>query len=203
VSTSLDFFENQFQRQVKSKEFELNPFERLALEYLRGEVLDLGCGLGNLALEAARRGCTVTAIDGSATAIERIRASAANERLAVDAVLADLKHFQIAHEYDTIVAIGLLMFFEKSRALSMLTDIQASVRADGRAIVNVLVEGTTYMDMFAPGHYYLFKLDELAARFSGWLLESTRLDDFPAPGGTLKAFVTLIARKPEGDRVER
>ena len=65
---------------MKAQEFDLNSFERLALDYLQGEVLDLGCGLGNLALEAARRGCTVTAIDGSPTAIERIRAVATNRR---------------------------------------------------------------------------------------------------------------------------
>ena len=51
---SVRFFEAQFQRQVSSGEFELNPFERLALPYLSGEVLDLGCGLGNLAVAAAR-----------------------------------------------------------------------------------------------------------------------------------------------------
>jgi len=196
VSHSVEFFEGQFQRQVKALEFELNPFERLALEYLQGEVLDIGCGLGNLALEAARRGCAVTAIDGSPTAIERIRVVATDERLPVDAIRADLSDFRIGGEYDTIVAIGLLMFFREARALALLRDIQAHVRPGGRAIVNVLIQGTTYMEMFTPGNYYLFGCEELAGHFSGWSVEVKRFDDFPAPGGTLKAFATLIARKP-------
>ena len=50
------FFENQFQRQVRDQEYALNPFEILALDYVKGSVLDLGCGLGNLSLEAGRRG---------------------------------------------------------------------------------------------------------------------------------------------------
>ncbi len=83
--SSVNFFETQFQRQVSSGEFALNPFERLALPYLHGEVLDLGCGLGNLALEAARAGCRVTALDGSPTGIARIREAALNERLALEA----------------------------------------------------------------------------------------------------------------------
>ena len=195
LRVSVEFFESQFQRQVKAREFELNPFEGVALDYVQGDVLDLGCGLGNLALEAARRGCTVTAIDGSPTAIERIRAAANEGRLAVDAIQADLTDFQIEHDYDTIVAIGLLMFFIQSRALTLLGDIQAHVRRGGRAIVNVLVQGTTYMKMFAPRNYYLFGREELAGHFSGWVIESSRFDDFPAPGGTLKSFATLIARK--------
>ena len=49
------FFDSQFRRQIEQQEFSLNPFERLALEHLSGRVLDLGCGLGNLAVAAARR----------------------------------------------------------------------------------------------------------------------------------------------------
>ena len=47
---SVEFFEQQFRRQVQAKEFVLNPFEMLAVDYLSGDVLDLGCGLGNLSL---------------------------------------------------------------------------------------------------------------------------------------------------------
>jgi len=196
MSRSIDFFENQFQRQVKAGEFDLNPFERIALDYVHGTVLDFGCGLGNLALEAARRGCTVTAVDASPTAIARIRVVAQQEQLAIEAIEADVAGFQIGHDYDTIVAIGLLMFFPQARALAMLQDIQANVRPGGRAIVNVLIEGTTYMDMFSDA-YYLFRREELVAHFAGWTVELARYDNFPAPGDTVKAFSTVIARRPE------
>jgi len=196
MSRSVEFFEGQFQCQVKASEFALNPFELLALDYVQDTVLDLGCGLGNLALEAARRGCTVTAIDASPTAIARIRSAAREEHLAVEAVEANLTDFQIAHHYDTIVAIGLLMFFPEARALAMLRHIQARIRPGGRAIVNVLIEGTTYMDMFTPGQYYLFRREELIDRFGDWVVEVTRYDDFPAPGDAVKVFATVIARKP-------
>jgi tellurite methyltransferase len=194
---SVEFFDTQFKRQVQGGEFELNPFERLALAYLDGAVLDLGCGLGNLALEAAHRGCTVTAIDGSATAINRVRGAAEEEHLAVEALEADLTRFSIGHEYDTIVAIGLLMFFPQARALAMLRNIQANVRPGGHAIVNVLIEGTTYMDMFTPGEYYVFRREELIDSFGDWVIEVARYDNFPAPGNTFKVFSTVIARKPQ------
>jgi len=195
VSRSVEFFDTQFKRQVRSGEFALNPFERLALTYVHGAVLDLGCGLGNLALEAAHRGCNVTAIDASTTAIERVRRAAEEERLAVEALEADLTRFSIGNDYDTIVAIGLLMFFPQARALAMLRDIQANVHAGGHAIVNVLIEGTTYMDMFTSGEYYVFRREELVDSFAGWVIEVTQYDDFSAPGHTVKAFSTVIARK--------
>jgi tellurite methyltransferase len=197
MSRSVEFFDTQFKRQVQAGEFELNPFERLALAYLHGTVLDLGCGLGNLALEAARRGCTVTAIDASPTAIARIRDAAEEEHLAVEAFEANLAVFQIGQDYHTIVAIGLLMFFREARALAMLKDMQANVRPGGHAIVNVLIEGTTYMDMFTPSDHYLFRREELVDHFANWMVEVVRYDNVPAPGNTVKAFSTVIARKPE------
>jgi len=69
---TISFFDTQFERQVREGDFALNPFERLALPYLYGKILDLGCGLGNLSIKAARRGCAVLALDASPNAIARI-----------------------------------------------------------------------------------------------------------------------------------
>ena len=195
---SIDFFERQFQRQVRATDFALNPFEQLALSYVAGNVLDLGCGLGNLSLEAARRGCSVTAIDASPTPAERVRAAALGEQLPLQVLQADLGSFRIERDYDTIVAIGLLMFFRRERALGLLRQIERHVRPGGRAIVNVLVEGTTYLGMFKPDEYTLFGRDELEQAFAGWTLLVSRHDSFPAPEDTNKAFATLIVQKAPG-----
>jgi tellurite methyltransferase len=50
--------------------------------------------------------------------------------------------------------------------------------------------------MFDPAGYCLFGRDELSAAFAGWQTVLSRHEDFPAPGGTLKRFHTLVARAP-------
>ena len=82
---SVEFFETRFRKQVRESEYVLNPFETLAAEHLKGDVLDLGAGLGNLSLEAGRRGHRVVAVDASPTAVSRINADARREGLRVEA----------------------------------------------------------------------------------------------------------------------
>lgn len=48
-------------------------YERAALRYVRGRVLDIGCGAGRVALDLQRRGIEVVGIDLSPLAIEAAR----------------------------------------------------------------------------------------------------------------------------------
>ena len=195
-NASIDFFDRQFKRQVQSRDAQLNPFETLALPHLRGRLLDLGCGMGNLSLAAARRGCTVVALDASETAIDHLGRTAREEGLPIDAIQTDLLHYHVTEGFDTIVAIGLLMFFDCPSANRLLDEIAGRVAPGGTVIVNVLVEGTTYLDMFDPARYCLFAPHGLAARFKAWNIVHDEQHDFEAPNSTSKRFSTLIARKP-------
>lgn len=196
-NSSVRFFDAQFQRQVREAEFRLNPFEQAALPYLRGRVLDYGCGLGNLAVAAAQRGCSVLALDASRTAIEHLRRVAEKGSLSLVAEEADLRTYELHEEFDTIVCIGLLMFLDCPAAFRQLRDIQSHVRPGGVAIINVLVEGTTYLDMFDPKGYCLFPRDEMHKRFLGWELLHSEYQDFPAPKEQVKSFLTLVAKRPQ------
>lgn len=192
---SIRFFDEQFRRQVEAHDFTLNPFEEAVLPYLCGSILDYGSGLGNLCVAAARAGCSALALDASPAAIDHIRLVASNEMLPITAEVADLRSYRIAEQFDSVVSIGLLMFFTCPTAWLQLGQIQASVRPGGIAAVNVLVEGTTYMEMFAPEGHCLFKPAELLARFVGWELLSSTKHEFQAPGHTQKVFLNVIARK--------
>jgi tellurite methyltransferase len=153
---SVGFFARQFERQIAAADYALNPFETCTLPHLRGRVLDLGCGLGNLSLAAARAG----------------------------------------RRWDSVVAIGLLMFFDRADARRLLRQIRRAVAPGGIAAVNVLVTGTTYEQMFDPQRHCLFRPEELREAFDDWTVLLDRTDEFPGPERSVKRFATIIASRP-------
>lgn len=196
LNRTVEFFDAQFRSQVDRGEFSLNPFEEAVLPHLSGRVLDLGCGLGNLAVAAARRGCDVLAVDASPAAIEHLARVARDEGLRLGATEADVGTFQPRETFDAVVAIGLLMFFPCPDALALLAAIRSAVRPGGCAAANVLIEGTTFMQMFDGDRYCLFAPDQLEAAFRDWSVVLARRQEFPAPGSTVKRFSTVVARRP-------
>lgn len=194
---SVQFFDAQFSRQDAAKEFALNPFELRALPFIQGSVLDLGCGLGNLSIAAAEKGASVIALDASPAAIQSLAARAKELRPGIDARCVDLADYAPPGEFDSVVAIGLFMFFPCAVARRQFARARAAVRAGGVLVVNVLIEGTTFMDMFDTERgYCLLAETELPAALSGWQMLDDRVEQFDAPRGTLKRFRTSIARRP-------
>ena len=173
----------------------MNPFESVVLPHLRGRVIDIGCGLGNLALAAAHRGCEVFALDASRAGIDSLAARARGDDVPVQATVADAREFEPGATFDAVVSIGLLMFFDCRTAHALLGRWQGWVEPGGVMAVNVLVEGTTYLDMFEPAGHCLWAPADVDAAFAGWEVLAAADDEFSASRGTLKRFRTLIARK--------
>lgn len=193
---SVRFFDTQFRRQAAAGEYGLNPFEARALPHVRGEVIDLGCGLGNLACAAAVRGAHVLALDASPAAIESLKSRARAGALAIDARVADLSDYVPEDRFDTVVAIGLFMFFPCPVARRQLARAIEAVRPGGTLIVNLLIEGTTFMGMFdEKAGYCLFGEEELPQALAGWQVLEDSVEQFPVPDG-IKRFRTMIARRP-------
>ena len=158
-------------------------------------MLDFGCGLGNLAVAAAEHGCSVVALDASRTAIEHVKRVASDKALSIEAYEAELRNYELREDFDSVVSIGLLMFLDCPAAFHQLSQLQSHVRRDGIAVVNVLIEGTTYLDMFDSRGHCLFARDEMRRRFAGWKLLRHDYQDFGTPNQRLKSFVTIIAQK--------
>ena len=193
---AIAFFDAQFERQIAAHDYRLNPFEERALPYLSGNVLDLGCGLGNLALAAAARGAHVTAYDSCENAVEDLAERAIASGLDVWVRAVDLTGWRPEESYDAVSCIGLLMFFAREDALAGLASVRDAVRPGGVAVVNAMIQGTTFLAMFDPEACYLFAPDEVAAPFAGWEVLHDSVEEFPAPGDKVKRFRTLIARRP-------
>jgi tellurite methyltransferase len=200
MNQSVEFFSRQFERQIAAADYQLNPFEQQVLPHLRGRVLELGCGLGNFSLAAARGGHAVTAMDACEHAVADLQRRAADEVLTLQVEQCELSGWRATSTYDTVVSIGLLMFFSCAEADRVLTELQRATAAGGILALNVLIEGTTFLDMFEPGRYCLFDDSALLARFASWHLLEHQVQDFAAGADGVKRFSTVIAaRRPNGD----
>ncbi len=78
-------------------------YEKQALKYARGRVLDIGCGAGRHALVLQRRGLQVTAIDRSPRVIELAQTRGVKDARITDA--CGKLPFR-AGEFDTVVLFG-------------------------------------------------------------------------------------------------
>ena len=96
------------------------------------EILDVGCGLGAVAVAAARQGGRVTAIDREATPIEFLRATAKRHELPLRAIVADLEQASFDRRFDLVLCAELL--YERERFTPLARSLDAAL-AEGGSII--------------------------------------------------------------------
>lgn len=124
-----------------------------------------------------------------------MRAAAAARSLPVTAEAADLREHLPPRSFDAVVSIGLLPYFDCARAAPARAAARRGTPG-GVAAINVLIEGTTWREAFGNEPFCLFAPDSLHRALAGWTVLLGREQSFDAPGGTVKRFSTLIARRP-------
>ena len=153
-----------------------------------GRALDLACGTGRNSAWLAGHGWKVTAVDGSAAAIE----SFLMQCPAVDARVADLeKHeFPIAEASWDLIAV--CYYLQRD----LFEPVKRGVKPGGAALVIV--------HLIEPGHEqsrFSVQPGELAKYFEGWeILHS--YEGKPGDPEHKRAVAEIVARKPLPD-VER
>ncbi|WP_100451402.1 methyltransferase domain-containing protein [Mycobacteroides abscessus] len=124
----------------------------VALGAVRGAVLDPGCGTGWHAIEYARAGCSVTAIDLAPTAIARARTNARTAGVEAQFVLGDATALNYEARFDTVVDSKFFDNLDSAEARGCY--LQALHRA-------MKPEGRLFLYGFAPGHVNGFHNHEL------------------------------------------
>jgi SAM-dependent methyltransferase len=112
-----------------------DPLERRAMRFVRGRVLDVGCGAGRVCLHLQRRGLDVVGIDSSPGAVE-----CARHRGARDVRLLDLAQVDRSlGEFDTIIFLGqnFGMLGSMRRGKRLLRRLRAVTTSRGRIVAEL------------------------------------------------------------------
>ena len=150
--------------------------KRAFLAHVRAgdSVLVVGAGRGDDALEAARRGARVTAIDRSGAMLERLRTAAERDDLAVACVESRFETATLEEPFDHVVAHYFLNCFAEEEARRLLAALSRRVAAGG----------CLHLADFAParGGRFARGLSALyyrAVNLAGWAMGLCALHEIP------------------------
>jgi SAM-dependent methyltransferase len=160
--------------------------ERQGMRFVRGRVLDVGCGLGRVALHRQERGQDVVAIDNSPLAVE-----AARRRGVRDArVLAFEDVDDALGTFDTVVMYGsnFGLFGSRAKAKRMLRRLHRLTSSRGRIVASTRdpYEGVD------PVHLRYHDQNRARGRLPGQIRIRVRYRD-----RTSRWFDYLIVSRPE------
>lgn len=105
---------------------------------------DLGCGSGETALDFARKGCQVFAVDLSPIFCRTVRAQARGEGLRIKVIQADMRSFQLPEPVELVTCE-----FAALNHLPRRSDLPRTLRAVWRAL--------------QPGGWFLFDVNTCAS----------------------------------------
>jgi tellurite methyltransferase len=152
-----------------------------------GNALDLAAGTGRNAIWLARHGWDVTAVDGASTAIKILNTQAAQSRISIRTVVADLEKGEYVIEPGAWDAITICYYLQRG----LLEPAKAGIRPGGRIIVIV---HTTEGDELptetrtSPG--------ELLSYFEDWEILH-QYEGKPNDPEHRRSVAEIVARRPE------
>ncbi len=160
-----------------------------------GDVLDIGCGTGENALELARRTITVWGVDSSPNALRRARAKAAERSLPVTFQMGDALHLEsLGRTFDSILDCGLFHVFDDDARRDYVLSLSRALRPGGRYFMLVFSDAEP-TDWGGPRR--ISEAEVHAAFRRGWALDFLRPARFEVtmPGITGRAWCGRLTRQ--------
>lgn len=90
---------------VKGTEGEVDFVEKEIEFDKNATILDIGCGTGRHAIELAKRGYSVTAVDLSASQLAKARLKAGADNVSVQFKKADARYLDYSNQFDVVIMI--------------------------------------------------------------------------------------------------
>ena len=184
---SLEVWNRRYAAGQQLYETPLPLVEQFASALKPGAVLDLACGPGRNALFLAKLGWRVTAVDGSAVAIDLLRQRARRSNLKLDVRLADLER----GEYSIAAGAFDLILDTYYLQRDLIPAMQHGVRPGGTIIAIVRLPDPDQ----AGGTPTRAVPGELRAYFDGWNIVHY-FEGQPHGSCRQRAVAEIVAIKP-------
>lgn len=169
-------------------------------DQIRGRVIDIGCGTGDLALWLAGRGCTVTGVDFLDTPLEAARKKAGEHGVSVNFLQMDaLAVGEIPERFDAATDCGLFHTFDDAGRSAYVAALARLLEPGSRVFLLCFADAE-------PGTHGPRRVSERELREAfakGWQVEKiepSRFEVVPGipgvefgPGGA-KAWFAVIRR---------
>lgn len=167
-------------------------FEKKAMRYVKGKVLDIGCGAGRHSLYLQEKGIEVFGIDSSPLAIEvcKLRGLKNAKVLSITQISSELGIF------DTILMMGnnFGLFGSPKRARWLLNKIYKMTSEKGR----IIAETTDPYKTEKPEHLEYHKFNKKRGRMPGQVKIRIRYNKYVTPW-----FDYLLVSKEEMENILR
>lgn len=166
----------------------------------KSRLLVPACGQGRNAIYLAKHGYHVSAFDLSPVGIERTKLIAEQNKVSIDAFVADIREYKLPEVFDIIFSTGALHYIEKPLRSEIMNNYKAQTAIGGIHVLSVLINDPAVgpaSDAERNAHFW--EADELANHYQDWKIEHSVKEIFDCnSGGEPHQHATdrIVARKP-------
>jgi cyclopropane fatty-acyl-phospholipid synthase-like methyltransferase len=174
-------------------------------DQITGSILDAGCGTGEIALNFARRGHTITGIDFLEEPIQRAKRKAAERGLSVTFLVKDATDLKgWSERFDSVIDCGLFHVFSDEDRKKYVAGLATVLKPGGRLFLMCFSDQEPGMQ----GPRRISQKEFQDAFAAGWVIESIQpsrfevvpnLKEFTFSEGGPKAWFAVVRR--QGDPV--